>query len=73
MTETNAAFQAHKWLENHAVAMRAVELGEIARGDLVPVRVPVTITEAGANGVRKAGVVPTTFYRLPDGWSAKPR
>ncbi|MDH6113363.1 hypothetical protein P3T36_001757 [Kitasatospora sp. MAP12-15] len=72
MTESSAPFQAHKWLENHAVAMRAVEVGEIAQEDLVAVRVPITVTQTGPDGTRKAGVLPTVFYRLPDSWYAAP-
>jgi len=68
MTESSAPFQAHKWLEHHALAMQALEAGGIAVGDLVKVRVPITITQAGPGVPTKAGVLMTTFYRLPDGW-----
>jgi hypothetical protein len=68
MTDSSAPFQAHKWLEHHALAMRAMELGQIAVEDLVKVRIPITITQAGPDMVRKVDVLPTTFYRLPDGW-----
>ncbi|MFE0459699.1 hypothetical protein ACFW1A_10615 [Kitasatospora sp. NPDC058965] len=66
MTESAAPFEAHKWLEHHAVAMNAMEAGQIRVDDLVKVKIPITITQTG----RKAGVLMTTFYRLPDGWPA---
>ncbi|GAB2732026.1 hypothetical protein [Kitasatospora kifunensis] len=70
MTETSSApFQAHKWLEHHAVAMNAVETGLISLEELVTVRVPITITRVGPAAPRTAArVLMTPFYRLPDGW-----
>ncbi|MFI9271603.1 hypothetical protein ACIGXM_12935 [Kitasatospora sp. NPDC052896] len=62
MTENSAPFEAHRWLEDHALAMRAVEVGQIGQAELVPVRMPIW--------VRSEGVLMTTFYRLPDGWTS---
>ena len=70
MTESYAPFQAHKWLENHAVAMNAVDTGQAEQADLVPVQIPITITRSGPDAPQTAArVLMTTFYRLPDGWA----